>query len=112
MMKLPIREIIKQEYDVKIDKNEAMSNEYLIKQGDSIIFDQIKRLRGYTSSHISEMVLIVAKKNPKTEKELKRILDEGLYLNGIHYNRFGNRLLKEKMELQLSFVMKFLKRYI
>ena len=38
MMKLPIREIIKQEYDVKIDKNEAMSNEYLIKQGDSIIF--------------------------------------------------------------------------
>ena len=50
MMKLPIREIIKQEYDVKIDKNEAMSNEYLIKQGDSIIFDQIKRLRGYTSS--------------------------------------------------------------
>ena len=41
MMKLPIREIIKQEYDVKIDKNEAMSNEYLIKQGDSIIFDQI-----------------------------------------------------------------------
>ena len=89
MMKLPIREIIKQEYDVKIDKNEAMSNEYLIKQGDSIIFDQIKRLRGYTSSHISEMVLIVAKKNPKTEKELKRILDEGFYLNGIHYNRFG-----------------------
>ena len=88
-MKLPIREIIKQEYDVKIDKNEAMSNEYLIKQGDSIIFDQIKRLRGYTSSHISEMVLIVAKKNPKTEKELKRILDEGFYLNGIHYNRFG-----------------------
>ena len=74
MMKLPIREIIKQEYDVKIDKNEAMSNEYLIKQGDSIIFDQIKRLRGYTSSHISEMVLIVAKKNPKTEKELKKIL--------------------------------------
>ena len=66
-----------------------MSNEYLIKQGDSIIFDQIKRLRGYTSSHISEMVLIVAKKNPKTEKELKRILDEGFYLNGIHYNRFG-----------------------
>lgn len=89
MMKLPIREIIKQEYDVKIDKNEAMSNEYLIKQGDSIIFDQIKRLRGYTSSHISEMVLIVAKKNPKTEKELKKILDEGFYLNGIHYNRFG-----------------------
>ena len=89
MMKLPIREIIKQEYDVKIDKNEAMSNEYLIKQGDSIIFDQIKRLRGYTSSHISEMVLIVAKKNPKTEKELKRILVEGFYHNGIHYTRFG-----------------------
>ena len=106
MMKLPIREIIKQEYDVKIDKNEAMSNEYLIKQGDSIIFDQIKRLRGYTSSHISEMVLIVAKKNPKTEKELKRILMEFTIIVLV------NRLLKEKMELQLSFVMKFLKSYI
>ena len=71
MMKLPIREIIKQEYDVKIDKNEAMSNEYLIKQGDSIIFDQIKRLRGYTSSHISEMVLIVAKNRKRVKKNLR-----------------------------------------
>ena len=37
MMKLPIREIIKQEYDVKIDKNEAMSNEYHIKHSINVI---------------------------------------------------------------------------
>lgn len=34
-------------------------------------------------------MLVVAKKNPKQEKDLRHILDEGFIYNGIHYSRFG-----------------------
>lgn len=34
-------------------------------------------------------MLVVAKKNPKQEKDLRKILDEGFTYNGIHYSRFG-----------------------
>lgn len=34
-------------------------------------------------------MLVVAKKNPKQEKDLRYILDKGFIYNGIHYSRFG-----------------------
>ena len=34
-------------------------------------------------------MLVVAKKNPKQENDLRYILDEGFTYNGIHYSRFG-----------------------
>lgn len=34
-------------------------------------------------------MLVVAKKNPKQEKDLRYILDKGFVYNGIHYSRFG-----------------------
>lgn len=34
-------------------------------------------------------MLVVAKKNPKQEKDLRYILDKGFTYNGIHYSRFG-----------------------
>lgn len=39
--------------------------------------------------HINEVVLVVAKKNPKQEQALRHILDVGFTYNGIHYSRFG-----------------------
>lgn len=66
-----------------------INEEYLIAQGDSPLFDQIERLRGQFSSHINEIILVVAKKNPKQEKDLRHILDKGFTYNGIHYSRFG-----------------------
>lgn len=53
------------------------------------MFDQIERLRGKPSLHISEIILVVAKKNPKQEKELRDILNNGFTYNSIHYSRFG-----------------------
>lgn len=38
---------------------------------------------------MSEIILVVAKKNPKQEKDLRYILDKGFTYNGIHYTRFG-----------------------
>lgn len=89
LTKMPIKTLIKQNFDVNLSKEDQISNFYLIKQGSSLFFDQIERLRGKYSEYISEVVLIVAKKNPNAEKHLKHILDEGFDFNGTHYIRFG-----------------------
>lgn len=89
LIKVPLQELIRQNFDVHMSRKEEIDNEYLIAQGDSPLFDQIERLRGKFSSHINEIILVVAKKNPKQEKELRRILNEGFTYNGIHYSRFG-----------------------
>lgn len=89
LVKIPIKEIIDQDYNVVIDRDTEIKNEYLITQGTSLLFDQIERLRGKFTSHINEVILIVAKKNPKQEEYLRHILNEGFTYNGIHYSRFG-----------------------
>ena len=89
LVKIPIKELINQDYDVVIDRETEIKNEYLITQGTSLLFDQIERLRGKFASHINEVILVVAKKNPKQEEYLRHILSEGFIYNGIHYSRFG-----------------------
>ena len=89
LVKVPIKELIKQNFNAIISRDKEIDNEYLIAQGDSLLFDQIERLRGKFSSHVSEIILVIAKKNPKQEKDLRHILDEGFTYNGTHYTRFG-----------------------
>lgn len=89
LVKIPIKEIVDQNYNVVIDRDTEIKNEYLITQGTSLLFDQIERLRGKFSSHINEVILVVAKKNPKQEEYLRRILNDGFIYNGTHYSRFG-----------------------
>ena len=89
LVKIPIKEIISQDYNVIMDRDTEIQNEYLITQGTSLLFDQIERLRGHFTSHIKEIILVVAKKNPKQEEYLRHILNEGFTYNGVHYSRFG-----------------------
>ena len=89
LVKIPIKEIINQDYNVTMDRDTEIQNEYLITQGTSLLFDQIERLRGQFVSHIKEIILVVAKKNPKQEEYLRHILNEGFTYNGVHYSRFG-----------------------
>ena len=89
LVKIPIKEIVNQDYDVVMDRDDEIKNEYLITQGTSLLFDQIERLRGKFTTHINEVILIVAKKNPKQEECLRHILNEGFTYNGVHYSRFG-----------------------
>lgn len=89
LVKLPIRELIRQHFDVRLTREQEIDQEYLISQGASLIFDQIERLRGKAASHISEVILVEARKNPKQEQDLLHILTEGFYYNGVHYARFG-----------------------
>lgn len=96
MVKLPIREIINSEFIVNIDRDYMIKNNYLIKQTDSLLFNQIERLRGYFSDYISEMILIEAKKNPKTKSDLEYIIRNGFILNGKRYLRFGKSASQAK----------------
>ena len=52
LIKLPLKEIVKQQFDVRFSREEEINNEYLIAQGNSPLFDQIERLRGRKSLHI------------------------------------------------------------
>lgn len=45
LIKIPIKEIIKQNFDVLLDRDTEINNEYLIKQGTSPLFDQIERIK-------------------------------------------------------------------
>ena len=74
---------------MKITTEYAIKNQYLIAQPNSLFFDQIERLRGNFSEHISEVILLEAKKNPKTQEQLEYILNNGFILNNVKYSRFG-----------------------
>ncbi len=89
LIKIPVKELISQRFNVCIDREREIREGYLISQGDSPLFDQIERIRGKSSLHISEIILVVAKKNPRQEKDLRYLLNNGFTYNGIHYSRFG-----------------------
>lgn len=89
LIKIPLKELSDHHFDLSADRNTEIENGWLIAQGNSLFFDQVERLRGRPSSHISEVILVVAKKNPKAEKELRTLLTDGFIYNGIHFSRFG-----------------------
>lgn len=89
LIKVPIKELINNDFNVSISRDEEIKREYLISQGDSLLLDQIERLRGYKTKHIDEIIIVVAKKNPKHEEHLRCILKDGFVYNGVHYSRFG-----------------------
>ena len=89
LIKIPIKELICSDFNLNITRDEEIEKEYLISQGDSLLFNQIERLRGKKTKHINEVILVVAKKNPKQEEYLRHILNEGFTYNGTHYSRFG-----------------------
>lgn len=89
LIKIPIKDLINNDFNMNITRDEEIDKEYLISQGDSLLLDQIERIRGRKSKHINEIIIVVSKKNPKQEEHLRYILNEGFTYNGIHYLRFG-----------------------
>ena len=82
LIKIPLKDLTAQKFNMSIDKETEIQKGYLIAQESSLLLDQIERLRGKPSLHISEMILVVAKKNPRQEKELCHILNNGFFYNG------------------------------
>lgn len=96
LIKLPLKELISHNFNMTISRDLEIEEGYFVTQEDSLLFDQIERLRGVPSSHIDEVILVTAKKSPKQEKALRHILNEGFYYNGIHYSRFGKSASQAK----------------
>jgi len=96
LIKIPLKDLTAQKFNMSIDKETEIQKGYLIAQESSLLLDQIERLRGKPSLHISEMILVVAKKNPRQEKELRHILNNGFFYNGVHYSRFGKSASQAK----------------
>ncbi len=94
LIKLPLSEIIKQDYSVILTNEEEAV--YRITQGTSLLFDQIERLRGTSSSHIHELILVTAKKNPRQEEQLRYLLHHGFTYQGVHFSRFGKSASQAK----------------
>ena len=97
LIKIPIKDLIDNDFNIDITREEEINKEYLISQGDSLLFDQIQRLRGKKTKHIKELILLEAKKNPKTEEQLRYILNNGFTYNGVHYSRFGKSASQAKL---------------
>jgi hypothetical protein len=87
LLKIPFKLILKNGSSISLSSEEE--EEYLIEQGNSLLFNQIERIRGKHSRHINEFILVEAPKNPKTDLELRQILNEGFTYNNMKYVRFG-----------------------
>jgi hypothetical protein len=89
LIKLTLNQIIAKDFDVNYTSEQEDEKQLVIAQQDSLEFDQIRRIRGYDTTRIKEMILVEAKKNPKKDKELRQLINDGFLYNGIHYVRFG-----------------------
>ena len=87
LAKIPLKLIINNVYKINIEPEDE--EEFLIEQSQSLLFDQIERIRGSFSERINEFILVEAPKNPKTEPQLRYILDKGFTYNDVNYVRFG-----------------------
>lgn len=89
LVRITMSDIVRNDYCINIDHREEVKRNYIIEQGDSLLLDQVQRLRGYYTRHIRELILVEARRNPKKEEQLRKLLADGFDYNGQHYVRFG-----------------------
>lgn len=87
ILKINIKDILDAKSDLYIRKEEEYK--YLIRQQESLLFDQIRLVRGYDTKRINELIFVVAKHNKKRKPLLEKILREGFKYNNVQYIRFG-----------------------
>ena len=68
LIKLPLKELIRQNFDMNLSRDQEIEKGYFITQESSLLFDQIERLRGIPSSHINEVILLTAKRTHDRKK--------------------------------------------
>lgn len=94
LQKLPLDLIIRQDFNVALDETEALK--YRITESPSLLLDQIELLRGHKKMHMNEIIFVEAKRNPKKEDQLRRLLIEGFDYQHQHYLRFGKSASQAK----------------
>ena len=94
LVKLSIQQLIDAECQLVLTPQEEAA--CLIAQQNSLLFDQVQRLRGLPADHICELILVTAKKSSKNIKALTHILTHGFSYNGRRYLRFGKSASQSK----------------
>ena len=79
-----------------LTKDEEIKKDYVIQQLDSLLFDQIRQIRGKDTIRINELILVEAKKNKNTNDITKQLLKNGFNYNNVHYVRFGKSAAQGK----------------
>jgi hypothetical protein len=89
VLKITIQDIIKSNYQLELKPDEEL--QYMIRQQDTPLFQQIELIRGYPAKNkrIYELIFVEAKHNKKRLDELKKILKDGFKYNNKDYVRFG-----------------------
>ena len=87
-----MKQVVSQDFDLHYTEQEEIDNKLIVAQLDSLLFDQLRRIRGKDTIRINELILVEAKKGAKNSKkndDIKKLISEGFNYNDIHYVRFG-----------------------
>lgn len=58
LIRIPLKDLSSCDFNMNVTGDEEAARQYIVSTEDSIIIDQLARLRGYPCSHITEMILI------------------------------------------------------
>lgn len=77
-----------QNYEVMLSKEEVHELGYVVAQGTSLLFDQIRRI-SKSEQMIDQIIFVEAQKNKTTKDATIHIMNHGFHYNGVSYLRFG-----------------------
>ena len=96
LIRIPLKDLSSCDFNMNVTGDEEAARQYIVSTEDSIIIDQLARLRGYPCSHITEMILIRSRNKNSGEDDLRHVLSCGFTYNGVHYRRFGKSASQAK----------------
>lgn len=88
LIKLPIRFLIDHNYAITLSEADASEQGYIVTQGTSLLFDQIKRITN-TDQMLDQILFVEAPKNKTTKDATIHIMNNGFQYNSVFYYRFG-----------------------
>ena len=94
ILKIKIQDIIKCDFRINLSPEEELN--FIIRQQNTHLFNQLRIERGYDTQRINELIYVEAKHNKKREEHLKKLLREGFYYNDKKYVRFGKSASQAK----------------
>ena len=90
-----LSDITKNNFELTLNSKEE--EKFLIAHDDSLFDDQLRRIcnidvsdiKTKTDIKISQVILVEAKKNPKKNALIEKLISDGFTYNKVHYVRYG-----------------------
>ena len=70
LIRIPLKDLSSCDFNMNVTGDEEAARQYIVSTEDSIIIDQLARLRGYPCSHITEMILIRSRNKNSGEDDM------------------------------------------